>query len=101
MVPIAPSSTRMRSLIASTTASRTLGGDAVTSIDSGSGCLFHRRPQAQQVADRIDKVGAVHGVKMEIGDAAIDQIEHLLGGDGGGDQLARCRIGVEAVEASG
>ena len=31
--------------------------------------------QAEQMADRIDEVGAVHRVEMEVGDAAIDQIE--------------------------
>ena len=59
------------------------------------------RPQPKQMADRIDQVGAVHGVEVEIGDAVIDQIEHLFGGDRGSDQLARRRIVVEAVEAIG
>ena len=58
-----------------------------------------RGPQAQQMADRVDEIGAVHGVEMEIADAAIDQIEHLFGGDRGGDQLARRRIVIEPVEA--
>ena len=58
-----------------------------------------RRPE--QVADRVDQVGAVHGVEVEIGDAVIDQIEHLLGGDRGGDQFAGRRIVLEAVEALG
>ena len=53
------------------------------------------------MADRVDEVGAVHGVEMKVGDAVIDQIEHLLGGDGGGDQLAGGGIVVEAVEAVG
>ena len=59
----------------------------------------HGRAQAEQMADRVDQIGAVHGVEVKIGDAVIDEIEHLLGGDRGGDQLARRRIVVEAVEA--
>ena len=35
------------------------------------------------MADRVDEIGAVHGVEMEIADAAVDQIEHLLGSDRG------------------
>src|SRR5207245_1891246 len=45
--------------------------------------VFVARAQAQKVTDRIHKVGAVHGVEVEVGDAAIHQIQHLLGGDGG------------------
>ena len=59
------------------------------------------RPQPEQMADRVDEIGAVHGVEVEFGDAVIDQVDHLLGGDRGGDQLARRRIVVEAVEALG
>ena len=61
----------------------------------------HIRPQAEQMADRVDQVGAVHGVEVEVGDAAIDEIEHLLGGDRGGDELAGGGVVVEAVEALG
>ena len=32
---------------------------------------------------RVDQIGAVHGVEMEVGDAALNQIEHLLGSDRG------------------
>ena len=59
------------------------------------------RPQPEQMADRVDQIGAVHGVEVEIGDAAVDEIEHLLGGDRGGDELAGGRIVIEAVEALG
>jgi hypothetical protein len=41
--------------------------------------------QSEQVADRVDQIGAVHGVKMEIGDAVVDEIKDLLGRDRGGN----------------
>ena len=63
--------------------------------------LASRGPQSEQMADRVDKVGAVHRVEMEIGDAAVEKIEHLLGGHGRGDQLARGRIVVQSGEALG
>ena len=37
------------------------------------------RPQPEQMADGVNQIGAVHGVEVEIGDAAVDEIEHLLG----------------------
>src|SRR5262249_41192114 len=58
-------------------------------------------PQAEQVTHRVDQVGAVHGVEVEIGDAAVDEIEHLLGSDRGGDELAGGGILVEAFETLG
>src|SRR5271165_2938495 len=58
------------------------------------------RPQAQQMTHRVDEIGAVHGVEVKVGDAAIDEIEHLLGGNRGRDQLARRYIFVQAVETS-
>ncbi len=58
-------------------------------------------PQAEQVAHRVDQIGAVHGVEVEIGDAAVDQVDHLLGGDRGRDQLAGGGVVVQAVEAFG
>ena len=36
---------------------------------------------------------------MEFGDALIDEAHHLLGGDGGGNQVARLLIVVQALEA--
>ena len=57
--------------------------------------------QSEQMADRVDQVGAVHRVEVEVAHAAIDQVEHLLGGDRGGDQLARRHVVVEPGEAVG
>src|SRR5262249_31608708 len=113
MVPMAPSSTRMRSAASwrsvcsrgdgtGTDIRTNSGALALGFCESGHGLLALRRalrPQSQQMADRVDEVGAVHGVEVEVGDAAIDQIEHLLGGDRGGDELAGRGVLVEAVDA--
>src|ERR1700724_3815960 len=53
------------------------------------------------MADRIDKVGAVHGVEMKIPDAVIDEIENLFGGNRRGGEFSRLRIVVEPFETIG
>ena len=53
------------------------------------------------MADREDKIGPIHRVEMERGDAAVDQIENLLGCDCGGYQLACGAVIVEALKAVG
>ena len=65
-----------------------------------SRCVLARihRPQAQQVTDREDEVGAIHCVEVEGRDPAIDKIEHLLGGNSRGNQLACRRIVIEALK---
>src|SRR5215470_6608382 len=111
MVPMAPSSTRMRSRATRRSVSLALvmvlfdicvlrcsDPPHPTPLPCGEReqavlvALFVlnllRRPEPQQVTHRIDQVGAVHGVEMEIRDAAVDEIEHLLGGDRGRAQLA-------------
>src|SRR3984957_10713260 len=111
MVPMAPSSTRMRSA-ASRRSVVSVGDffDADATMDlcallfrSGAGADTGRaaRPQPEQMADRVDEIGAVHGVEVKVGDTMIHQIEHLLGGDRGGDQLAGGGIVVEAVKTVG
>src|ERR1700733_1509903 len=111
MVPMAPSSTRMRSA-ASRRSVVSVGDffdtDATMDLrallfrmDMSVGAARGARPQTEQVADRVDEIGAVHGVEVKVGDAVIDQIEHLLGCDRGGDQLAGRGIVVEAIEAVG
>src|ERR1700675_2452732 len=98
MVPMAPSSTRMRSAASRRSVVSVADFfDADATMDLRA-LLFRgnasadARPQPEQVADRIDEIGAVHGVEVKVGDAVIDQVEHLLGGDGGSDQPAGCSI---------
>src|ERR1700724_2121568 len=87
MVPMAPSSTRMRSAASrrsvvsvadffdtdATMNLRALLFRGNASADARGGA----RPQPEQVADRVDEVGAVHGVEVKVGDAVIDQVAHL------------------------
>src|ERR1700723_585960 len=111
MVPMAPSSTRMRSAASrrsvvsvadflDTNATMDLRA-LLFRMDMSVGAARGARPQPEQMADRVNEIGAVHGVEVKVGDAVIHQIEHLLGGNGGGDQLAGGGVVVEAVEAGG
>src|SRR3979411_1687980 len=68
MVPMAPSSTRMRSRAAAIRA--VLFGDTGTVIGSG-GFLCAIGADAQQMADREHEVRTVHGVEMEGVDAVL------------------------------
>src|ERR1700680_423263 len=103
---MAPSSTRMRSAAALVSAARTSAPSAgwnsnFTDIALGlsGGRLRRLRAEAEKVADGVGEIGAVQRVKVEFRHAAIEQFEHLLGGNGGGDQPTGCRIAVEALEA--
>src|SRR3954452_23148524 len=80
MVPMAPSSTRMRSRAAAIRAVRL--GDTGTVIGS-VGLLFAIGADAQQMADREHEVRAVHGVEMKGVDAVLGEFLHLAGCDGG------------------
>src|SRR3977135_2796743 len=95
MVPMAPSSSRMRS--AASLRSRDSMGEILADTLILMGHLSRlfdtrsparaacgrplpdgergRRAQAQQMADRVDQVGAVHGVEVEIAHPAVDQVE--------------------------
>src|SRR5438445_2512819 len=95
MVPMAPSSTRMRSRAAASRAVRF--GDTGTVIGSG-GFLCAIGADAQQMADREHEVRAVHGVEMKGVDALLGQFLHLPGGDGRGDELAGLGVVVEPFE---
>src|SRR5215471_9033143 len=68
-------------------------------LPSGEGRICWSQPQ--QVANRIDKVGAIHCVEVECRDTTIDKVEDLFGGDCGGNQLACGRILIEALETIG
>src|SRR5882762_2239411 len=95
MVPMAPSSTRMRSRAS---ASRAVRLGEVGTVIGSSGFLRAIGANAEQMADREHEVGAVHGVEVEGVDAVLGELLHLAGGNGGGNQLARIRIVVEPVE---
>src|SRR3954464_5715686 len=95
MVPMAPSSTRMRSRAAASRAVRL--GDMGTVIGSGS-FLCAIGADAQQMADREHEVRAVHSVEMKGIDALLGELLHLAGRNGGGAQLARLGVVVEAFE---
>src|SRR6266702_3255865 len=98
MVPMAPSSTRMRSRARASRAVRF--SETGTVIGSG-GFLCAMRANAQQMADGEHKVRAVHGVEVKDVDALLGEFLHLAGGDGGRHQLAGLGIVVEALEFLG
>src|SRR5260370_19182776 len=95
MVPMAPSSTRMRSRARARRAVRL--GEIGTVIGSG-GFLCARRANTEQMADREHEVGAVHGVEMEGVDAMLGEFLHLAGRNGGCHQLAGLGVVVEPFE---
>src|SRR5882672_10603898 len=95
MVPMAPSSTRMRSRAAASRAVRF--GEIDTVIESGS-FLCAIGANAQQMADGEHEVRAVHGVEVEGIDAVLGEFLDLAGGDGSCHQLAGLGIFVEAFE---
>src|SRR5277367_3993440 len=84
MVPMAPSSTRMRSA-ASRRSVVSVGDffDADATMDlrallfgsnASAGGVRGARPQPEQMADRVNEIGAVHGVEMKVRHAVIHQI---------------------------
>src|SRR5579871_4859157 len=98
MVPMAPSSTRMRSLAAARNAMCLLETGSV--IASGR-LLRSRRADAKQMADREHEIGAVHGVEMKGVDAVLVELLHLPRGNRRGDELAGLGVVVEAVKFFG
>src|SRR3954462_7702928 len=98
MVPFAPSSIRMRSRAAASSWVRL--GETGTVIGS-SGFLCALGADAEQVADGEHEIGAVHGVEVKGVDAVLGELLHLAGGDGGGYQLPRFGVVVEALELVG
>jgi hypothetical protein len=53
---------------------------------------------AEDMANSVDQIGAVQGIKMEIGHPLAVQLAALFGGDRGGDQFAGFGIVAEAIE---
>src|SRR3954451_17151897 len=98
MVPMAPSSTRMRSRAAASRAVRLW--DTGTVIGSGS-FLRAIGTDAQQMADREHEVRAVHGVEMKGVDALFCQFLHLARRDSRGHELSRLGVVVEPFELVG
>src|SRR3954463_12972505 len=98
MVPMAPSSTRMRSRASASRAVRFV--ETVRVIGSG-GFLRAGGANAEQMADRKHQVGAVHGVEVEGVDAVLGELLHLAGGDSCRHQLAGIRIVIQPVEFFG
>src|SRR3954462_11869260 len=94
MVPMAPSSSRMRSRASASSSVRF--GETGTVIGS-SGFLRATGANAEQMADREYEIGAVHGVEVEGVDAMLGEVWHLAGGHRRRDQLAGVRIVVETV----
>src|SRR3569832_2446899 len=95
MVPMAPSSTRMRSLAAARNAERF--GETGRVI--ASGCLLRAGgADAKQMADRENQIGAVHGVEMKGVDAVLVELLHLSRRNGCSDKLAGLGVVVEAVK---
>src|SRR6185436_18691328 len=82
MVPMAPSSTKMRSRAAASRAVRL--GEIETLIGSG-GFLCAIGTNSQEMADRKHEVRAVHGVEVKGVDAVLGELLHLACRDGGGN----------------
>src|SRR6267143_299024 len=95
MVPMAPSSTRMRSRAAASRAVRL--GETGTVIGSG-GFLCALRANAEQMANGEHEVRAVHGVEVKGVDAVLGEFLHLAGRDGCRHQFAGVGIVVEPFE---
>src|SRR3954464_2842572 len=98
MVPMAPSSTRMRSRASPSKAVRF--GETGTVIGS-CGLLRAIGANAEQMADREHQVGAVHGVEVEGVDGVLGELLHLAGRDGCRHQLAGIGVVVETLEFFG
>ena len=49
------------------------------------------RPQPDQMADGEHEIGAVHRIKVQFLDAVVDEVDHLLGADRGGDEAVSSR----------
>src|SRR4249919_106871 len=103
MVPMAPSSTRIRSRAAASRAVRfgeLFGGilDEIDAVIGSGGFLCAIGTNSQEMADREYEVRAVHGVEVKGIDAVLGEFLHLASRNRGGDELARLGVVVEAFE---
>src|SRR5688572_25566053 len=96
IVPIAPSRMTMRS---ANSARRRCARWTCRLSGIGHLALALLRTHAERVADRVGEFGTIQRVEMELLDAVTLQRVHLLDRDRGGNQLARLRVFLEAVEA--
>src|SRR5476649_1207181 len=95
MVPMAPSSTKMRSRAA---ASRAIRFSETGGVIGSGGFLCALGANTEQMADREHEVRAVHGVEVKGVDAMLGELLHLAGGDGRRHQLAGIGIVIEPFE---
>src|SRR5882757_6817611 len=95
MVPMAPSSTRMRWRANASSSVRF--GETGTVIGSG-GFLRALRANAEQMADREYEIGAVHGVEVKSIDAVLGEFLDLAGGNCRRHQLTSLGVVIEAFE---
>src|SRR5690242_18861922 len=95
MVPMAPSSTRMRSRAAARKAIR--ASETGTVIVSRR-FLRARGANTEQMTDRKHQVRAVHRIKVEGIDAVLVEFLHLARDDGCRHQLAGLGVVIEAFE---
>src|SRR4029450_9120666 len=51
------------------------------------------------MTDGVDEIGAVQRVEVKIVDALVDEAEHLLGGDGSGNEVARLLVVLQSLES--
>src|SRR5688572_17059031 len=92
MVPMAPSSTTMRSANNSQSICTLLIGGLASRVLGSIG------PHAERMADGVSEFRAVQRVEMELVDAMALQGVHLLDGHRGGNELARLGVVFQPVE---
>src|SRR5262245_28737236 len=51
------------------------------------------------MTDGVDEIGPVQRVEVKIVDALVDEAEHLFGGDGGGNEIARLLVVLQSYES--
>src|SRR5579859_8104261 len=99
MVPMAPSSNRMRS---ESSRSSVVRQSMRSSGTGGPGCLTRRGgAYTQEAADGPGQFGPVEGIEMEIAHPFLLQHAALLARHVGGYEFARLGILIQAIEETG